>query len=507
MSASRRVAVALLAGALLSAQAAATWSVVVVNKLTREVAVSCATCIEDIDLVPRLPAVRPGLGVGNVQAWWDDGGGRRQIMWDGFGAGKTPQEILDDLADLSFHQRYQFGIASFDGPPVTFTGSQASAAVCGVMGENDELAWAIQGNVLTGEPVCLEAQRALVETQGDLARKVMAAMMAARAMGGDGRCSCSPSDPTGCGSPPPDFQKTAHTAFLVLARFGDAQGVCNNALGCANGAYYLERIAIGDSSDPDPILVLRDKVANWRQKQVGKPDHVLSEVFVDRQRLVADGRSRARVTVVLRDIEGTPLGHGGDTIHLRPALPGPPSARPGPVTDHGDGSYSADLVATMTPGRGAWYVVVDFGGAKPRTLWPPLVLPSDELVELHAGFASYPASSGLAVPFVLNRAVGDAGRPYRILGSFSGTSPGVDFRGVHLPLNRDRFFQFTWNAVGAPPFGGSTGLLDAVGRAQAELDLDPAGWTSFVGERLDFCALLWGPILEVTNVTGFSVEL
>ena len=40
----------------------------------------------------------------------------------------------------------------------------------------------------------------------------------ARLMGGDGRCSCSFGNPSGCGAPPPDFDKTAHTGAMILAR-------------------------------------------------------------------------------------------------------------------------------------------------------------------------------------------------------------------------------------------------------------------------------------------------
>ena len=40
--------------------------------------------------------------------------------------------------------------------------------------------------------------------------RFMAGLQAGRALGGDGRCSCSFNDPTSCGVPPPDFEKSAH---------------------------------------------------------------------------------------------------------------------------------------------------------------------------------------------------------------------------------------------------------------------------------------------------------
>ena len=77
------------------------------------------------------------------------------------------------------HQTRQYGIVSLDGAPVTFTGTGAGAGVCGLTGEVGDLVYAIQGNVITGDPVCLDAEAALLQTEGDLTQKIMAAMEAA----------------------------------------------------------------------------------------------------------------------------------------------------------------------------------------------------------------------------------------------------------------------------------------------------------------------------------------
>ena len=490
--------------ATLCTPARATWGIVIINHATREVGVACATCIEDIDLVPRLPVVRPGLGVGNVQAWWDSGVSRRSVMWDGFGQGKTPQEILDELRQLPQHFRYQFGIASFAGPPVTFTGTTAQPGICNVAGSDGVWSYAIQGNVITGEPVCWMAEQAICSTDGDMAAKLMAAMEAARSMGGDGRCSCGyPAD--GCGSPPPSFQKSAHTAFLIVARYGDQEGGCAAGSGCADGAYYLSRDVVGSANDPDPVVVLGQKVALWRIKQQGRPDQILSRVMLDRQQLVADGASRARVTVELRDIDDVPLSHGGAQLTVVQRSPGQATALAGPVTDHGDGSYSFDLRATDQAGRGQWEIVVDFGGAKTRTLWPPLAIETVALQDLFAGFYDYPAGTGLSVPFELNRGSGEAGRAYQLLGTLSGTVPGVDLALVHLPLNRDSFFEQTWFHPGAADFPGSIGVLDGAGHAEARLSLPPATSMALVGERFHFCALLGSPADGITTVVTLPI--
>ncbi|MEE8469324.1 MAG: DUF1028 domain-containing protein [Planctomycetota bacterium] len=501
----QRIAAGALATCLAAAPALATWSVVVVNLKTREVGVGCATCIVNIDLQPRLPMVRPGLGVGNVSAWWDTDGSRRQTMWDAFGNGHTPKEILEQLRLIGGHQKFQFGIVGFHGVPVTYTSPTAGAAVCGVSGIVGDLAYAIQGNVMTGEAVCLEAERMLLTTDGDLSTKLMAAMQGARSMGGDGRCSCSQANPPGCGSPPPNFTKSAHTAFMILSRVGDPEGTCGVAKGCANGKYYFGRTVVGDVNDTDPILVLQGIFDNWRQKQKGRPDHLLSLVQVDRQQLVADGLSSALVTVELIDIDGTPLGHGGDTLILTQTSPDPPIALPGPVTDNGDGTYTFELAATQSAGRGMWNIVVDFGKVAPRLLYPPLVLNSVPLTDFHAGVYEQSVERGGAVPFTINRGASEAGRAYHVLGTLSGTSPGVTIGGVWVPLNRDRLLEHTWLRPGPPTLPGSAGVLDGNGWAQAWLDLPPTSWSVLVGQRMDFCALLWGPNPEVTVVDGFPI--
>ncbi|MDE0913953.1 MAG: DUF1028 domain-containing protein, partial [Planctomycetota bacterium] len=477
-SRSRRLVALWLAVGLLVPQASATWSVVVINKLTGEVCSATATCIEGMGLENAVPVIVVGRGAGASQAFVLSNAQNRKIMFSGFKNGLLPDRILDIIiqSDSGIDSR-QFGIVSFDGPPSSFTGaglnSQGAAWAGGLTGETSELIYAIQGNSLTGANVILAAEQALLNTSGDLSLKVMMAMEAARSMGGDGRCSCSVGAADSCGSPPPSFDKSAHQAVMFLARPGDKNGSCQGAVGCANGDYYLGLKVGGNWSNVDPVIELRDQYAQWRASLAGVPDHYLSEVSVDRQSIVADGRSRARVTIRLKDLDGVPLTQGGALINLKRQNPLPRKGIAGPVTDNGDGTYSLDLVATTSAGLGQWRVDVDLGGPRPIRLSPFLELSSDPLSELHVGVRQYSGTQSTLVPFTLNRASVDAGRPFRILGSLSGTQPGFDLMGVHVALNRDLFFNTTWVPPGRDDFYGSHGSLDAVGRAQAYLRLDP----------------------------------
>ena len=68
-----RLLALLVAGAMFSATALATWSIPVVNTRTGEVAIASATCISSFPLARFTPVVRVGQGVGVLQAAGDVG--------------------------------------------------------------------------------------------------------------------------------------------------------------------------------------------------------------------------------------------------------------------------------------------------------------------------------------------------------------------------------------------------------------------------------------------------
>lgn len=354
---------------LVAAPAFSTWSIVAADDETQEVAVGSATCVTGIDLRRETPAVVVGLGAGAAQSFVDVSGQRRQIMFDGLNAGIGSDAIIAQLQALPNAASNQHGVADTGdaigaGDSGTDTGASTFDHASGVVGRVGSIRYAIQGNILTGSPVVTGAETAFVTTAGDLAERLMAAMEAARAFGGDGRCSC-PGGVTTCGSPPPMFDKSADVGYMIVARFGDTDDPACNTDGCADGGYYMSlNVANASSGDPDPVLTLRTDFDAFRASRVGAPDAIASEVDI-----VSNG-SGLLMRIVPRDWQGTALAAGTLTmvsvVHApvsdQATTVGAPVALP-------DGSYEVALVLDAASGDDVFTVTLE--GAATTVVLPP----------------------------------------------------------------------------------------------------------------------------------------
>jgi hypothetical protein len=502
----RRSLVGVATAALVAAPASSTWSICVVDLRTGEACVASATCLENFNLKKALPVLRPGLGCGASQASIDGSGQNRLMIYDGLGAGTPPQQILSQLLALPGAQTRQFGIVDFDHDPATFSGNQTFLANPALTGISGDLKYAIQGNILVGSEPVVYAEQALLSTPGDLSQKVMAAMEAARAWGGDGRCSCSQSAPTSCGAPPPAPFKSAHVGFVLLARIGDTGGgMCNSNAGCATGNFYLSLNVVALATDPDPVLTLQQMYAQWRAQLSGRPDHVLSRVTTDAETLPADGKARATVTVELRDIDDVPLGHGGATLTLTNQSGSAPVTTASAVTDHGDGTYSFTLKAGTATGADRWRIVAD-DGIGDVTLHPELSVAVVPVAPLHVGHDQVSAAAPGEVLLVVNTGSAGAKRPYLLLASNAGTAPGVPFAGTQLPLNPSSLLSFTYLNANSASLPQSFGRLDRHGRAAARFVPSPALLAPLAGTHVDWSALVFDPLGSLAlRPVGFDV--
>ncbi len=449
--------------------------------------------------------MRIGLGGACAQSQGDSTGLNRNRIWNDLIAGMTPQQILDDLAQNdSHHQGRQYGIVNMADEPVTFSGSSDGMAYYGVARVVDDIRYAIQGNVLTGVQVITNAEDAFLATKGDLSQKVIAAMEGARIFGGDGRCSCFDGAPMYCGCPPPHFTYSAYTAFFILARMGDVDGLtCDGATGCANGTYYCDLRSISGLGGQEPVLDLEDQYLAWRAGRLGTTDHIRTRVLASAGRLPADGVAQATVDVELRDIEGNLVTANPATLSIAD-VSGTPVAIVGAVQLVSPGIFRFPVTSTTTTGEGRWQITVHHP-SQDVLLWPELVVAIAPPAELFAGFAQVSATGGALVPLWLDSGAAAAGQQYLILASASGTSPGTPFAGVQLPLNLDALMRRSYTLAGTGRFVATAGNLDANGRASAAFVASPNLLYPLLGRHVDWAAVVYGTPNHATVNDGFDV--
>ena len=490
----RRTALSLLGLFLLVPVSSATWSIVCVNTRTREVGVASATCLVNFNLRTGVPVIYVGEGAAAAQSFLDSTGNNRQLIFNSFrDTEETPAEILAQLAQYDLgHQSRQYGIVNFAGAPVTFTGRQDGLAATGVTGQVGDFLYAIQGNVLAGDEIVFAAEAAFRETKGDMGQKIMAAMHAARDLGGDGRCSCDEGSPTSCGVPPPGFVKSAHVGVLLVARIGDTNDGCGRR-GCARGDYYLAQNVIAGVAAPDPVFTLQERYDFWRKDHQGRPDGVLSTVHGAKPLVAGEVRT---IVVRLRDIDDLPLDHGGAQLVVSTVDGAPSLAEVGPVQDRGDGSYSFTLTPGKTPGHDRFVITVtDVNPEDPEDVLTATLFPYLDIDTLPATLSSAPsavdAALGGNVAFVLERA-DDAFAPYLMVARLVPASAPGAFPVIAIPR--------------APFFPGGPGRLDGLGHAETELAIPAGALLALVGRRIEFNALVLDGGFAPTNHVTLDVR-
>jgi uncharacterized Ntn-hydrolase superfamily protein len=263
------VVASLLLGTLLVAAhpVSATWSVIAVDRSTGKVVVASATCVSAEGLRTRgglmsiQAIVVPGKAVAVAQAGVDGTRENQRLIYRELVSGTDPREILSLLMEDPEIQRRQFAILDLEGRSVGFSGARNGAASLALQGRvpGTEIFYAVQGNILASDDVMHEAALALVTTGGTLEDRVMAAMEAADAAGGDVRCTCE--------TPPfpeaPCDGKTSHVAYIVFADATDPLGEDHN-----DGSYRLFIDVDDENIQPhenaNPVRTLRMRYDAWR---------------------------------------------------------------------------------------------------------------------------------------------------------------------------------------------------------------------------------------------------
>ena len=129
-----------------------------------------------------VPWAKAGVGAIATQSWTNTTYGTKGLEL--LGNGLTAQQALNQLVarDDGRSQR-QVGIIDADGNVANYTGDECLEWAGARSGEN----YSAQGNLLTGEVVVDAMGDAFEETEGELAEKLMAALIAGQEKGGDRR--------------------------------------------------------------------------------------------------------------------------------------------------------------------------------------------------------------------------------------------------------------------------------------------------------------------------------
>ena len=157
-----------------------TFSIVARDSLTGELGIAVASRFFSVGSV--VPWAKANVGAVATQSFANTSFGWRGLEL--LQEGATPEEALEILLrNDDDPERRQVGIVSFDGKSVTYTGSKCNPWAGGRSGPN----YAIQGNILAGESVVIAMEKTFLETEGTLADRLYAALLAGDEQGGDSR--------------------------------------------------------------------------------------------------------------------------------------------------------------------------------------------------------------------------------------------------------------------------------------------------------------------------------
>jgi uncharacterized Ntn-hydrolase superfamily protein len=158
----------------------ATFSIVAADVSVGEV--GCAVQSRYFSVGSVVPWAKAGVGAVATQAAGVAAYGPRVLSL--LEEGLEPTEGLQRaLADDPGRESRQLGVVTADGRAAAHTGSECLAWAGHRVGDG----YAVQGNILAREAVVTEMERTFLETEGPLAVRLVSALEAAQAAGGDAR--------------------------------------------------------------------------------------------------------------------------------------------------------------------------------------------------------------------------------------------------------------------------------------------------------------------------------
>jgi uncharacterized Ntn-hydrolase superfamily protein len=223
------------------ASAGATWSIVAVDPDTQQVGVAVASCVEapfGTTILPEVAGLVPGTGALAAQALFQQD--LRDYAVEQLADGLSPQEVIDAVIAIDGGSELrQYGVVTLDGQTANFTGSGCEDWAGGVEGTNVSA----QGNILYGPEVADDALAAFLAEAPScpftLADRLMLALEAGAAQGGDNRCS---------------MEQSALAAVIMVANPGDP----------IDAPMLDLRIPSEPQGGENPVALLRIEYDAWR---------------------------------------------------------------------------------------------------------------------------------------------------------------------------------------------------------------------------------------------------
>jgi uncharacterized Ntn-hydrolase superfamily protein len=158
----------------------ATFSIIGFDPETNELGVAVESKFLSVGAV--VPWVESGVGAIATQSWANTTYGPRGL--DLLRRGATPNEVIHSLTSDDEHAaERQVGVVDAHGRSATYTGAKCKDWAGGAAGPN----YAAQGNILSGQAVVDSMVKTFGQTSGYLADRLVAALRAGQAAGGDRR--------------------------------------------------------------------------------------------------------------------------------------------------------------------------------------------------------------------------------------------------------------------------------------------------------------------------------
>ncbi len=158
----------------------ATFSIVAYDPVTKELGVAVQSKFIAVGSV--VPWAKAGVGAVATQSYANTAYGPKAL--DLMSQGVEPEKVMALLTDIDRRAEVrQVGLVDAKGRSATFTGEKCNAWAGGLKGEN----FACQGNILASEDVVKNMAKSFQESKGDLGERLIAALEAGQAAGGDSR--------------------------------------------------------------------------------------------------------------------------------------------------------------------------------------------------------------------------------------------------------------------------------------------------------------------------------